>query len=283
MDKSNLYTARQLARACSVSRATILRLEADGLLTPVARDGSAEYRYYDCTSIMHVLQILSLQKMGFTRKEIHEYFRVPGDFSNCLSVLKGRLIQLEQMVEKMELRVDLQHHMQIERIHIPETVCYLKSKQFDHIHYPIGQSTHPGNRDYGAYNPITQIAFKEAVDHGLTVDCTKDFFSLVDCPTLLEEKQPERPFLCSSCIPLTDEKGTPHTTTLPACDCIAITWYHGQRESRHQAYMALAKAIRDQGLTPDGPLRVIGIIHQYMGTDISIGRNVIRIAQPIQE
>lgn len=282
MDKRNLYTASQLARACSVSRATILRLEADGLLIPVARDGSAEYRYYDCTSIMHVLQILSLQKMGFTRKEIHEYFRVPGDFSNCLSVLQNRMVQLEQMVQKMQLRVDLSNHMKIERIHIPDTVCYAKPKQFDCLYFPIGSSTPPGDRHYHSYNYATQVAFKEAVDHGLTVDCSGDFFSLVDCPALLKEKQPEHPFECSSCIPLLDEKGTPHTTTLPACDCIAITWYHGQPETRHQAYMALAEAIREQGLTPAGPLRVIGIIHQYMGTDISVNRNVIRIAQPIQ-
>ena len=90
MEKSHLYTANQLAHACSISRATILRLEADGLLSPVKREGTAEYRYYDCSSVMHVLQILSLQKMGFTRKEIHDYFKVPGDFNSCLAVLQRR-------------------------------------------------------------------------------------------------------------------------------------------------------------------------------------------------
>lgn len=278
MDKRNLYTASQLARACSVSRATILRLEADGLLTPVAREGSAEYRYYDCASIMHVLQILSLQKMGFTRKEIHEYFQRPGDFNNCLVVLQRRLVQLEQAVQKMQLRVDLSNHMKIERIQLPETVCYAKTISVEKIEYPVGQPC----VDYHRMNNNTQAAFKEAVDYGLPVDCSQDFFSLVDTSALLQAQQPAHSFDCTGCIPLSARPGDPHTTTVPACDSIAITWYHGQPESRHQAYLALGKSIREQQLTPVGPLRVIGIIHQYMGTDISVERNVIRIAQPIR-
>lgn len=277
MEKSHLYTANQLAHACSVSRATILRLEADGLLSPVKREGTAEYRYYDCSSVMHVLQILSLQKMGFTRKEIHDYFKVPGDFNSCLAVLQRRQQQLNQMVERMQLRVDLSNHMKIERLRLPEAVCYAKSVSMDHIDYPIEQSW----SDYHRINNTTQMAFKEAIDYGLSIDCSNDFFTLVDAPELLQAQQPSRPFRCQTCIPLAAAVDDPHVTIVPACDAISITWYHGQPEPRHEAYLALGKAIRDQQLIPDGPLRVIGIIHQYMGTDISVERNVIRIAQPI--
>lgn len=267
MDKHNLYTITQLARACSISRATVLRLEADGLLTPVMREGTGEYRYFDCASIMHVLQILSLQKLGFTRDEIHEYFRIPGDFSHCLSVLTARLEQLKAAVKRMQLRVDLTHHMKIEEVHIPETVCYVKSIQ------TFG--------DYFVVNDLTQAAFKEAVTAGLPIDCTKDYFSLVDCPDLLKGKQPDRPHHYSICIPLLAKKGTPHTVAVPPCHALAITWFHGQKESRNQAYQALGQALRERRLTSSEPLRVFGIIHQYMGSDISVERNVIRIAQPV--
>lgn len=268
MDKRNLYTINQLASACSVTRSTVLRLEEEGHLSPVCRDGSGEYRYYDCASIMQVLQILSLQKMGFTRKEIHEYLSVPGDFNNCLAVLEERLAQLEQIVKTMRLRVNLDNHMKIERVHIPESVCYVKS--------------FPTKRDYHYVNDRTQLAFKEAVDYGLKVDGTKEFFSILDCPVLLEGGQTEGFYDYSICIPLTSPKGTPHTTVIPACDALAITWYHGQREYRDQAYVALGEAMREQKLPPNGPLRVFGIIHQYMGENISAQFNVIRIAQPIQ-
>lgn len=267
MDKHNLYTITQVARACSISRATVLRLEADGLLTPVTREGSGKYRYFDCASIMHVLQILSLQKMGFTRDEIHEYFRIPGDFSHCLSVLTARLEQLEAAVKKMQLRVDLTHHMKIEEVHIPETVCYVKSIQ------TFG--------DYCVVNDLTQAALKEAVTAGLSIDCTKDYFSIVDCPCLLQGKWPDRPHDYSICIPLLTKKGTPHTVAVPSCDALAITWFHGQKESRDQAYLKLGQAIRARRLTPSEPIRAFGIVHQYMGEDISVERNVIRIVQPV--
>ncbi len=269
MDKHNLYTITQLAQACSISRATVLRLEADGLLTPVTREGDGGYRYFDCTSIMHVLQILSLQKLGFTRDEIHEYFRIPGDFSHCLSVLKARLEQLETAVSRMRLRVDLTHHMKIEDIHIPETVCYVKSIQ------TYG--------DYFVVNDLTQAALKEAVTAGLSIDCTKDYFSIVDCPCLLQGNRPDRPHGYSICIPLLAKKGAPHTVAVPPCNALAITWFHGQKESRIQAYLALGQALQHRQLVPSEPLRVFGIIHQYMGADISVERNVLRIVQPVRE
>lgn len=268
MDKRNLYTINQLARACSVTRSTILRLEEEGHLTPVCREGTGEYRYYDCASVMQALQILALQKMGFTRKDIHEYLRVPGDFNNCLAVLEERLAQMEQIVQTMRLRVDLKNHMKIERIHIPETVCYITSF-----------ST---KWDYHYVNNRTQVAFKEAIDFGLKVDGTKEFFAMVDCPALLAGEPAVGIYEHSICIPLTNPKGTPHTTAVPACDALAITWYHGQPESRIQAYTALGNALQAKQLTPIGPLRVFGIIHQYMGANISAEFNVIRITQPVQ-
>ncbi len=281
MDKTNLYTASQLARACSVSRATILRLEADGLLEPVSREGTAEYRYYDCRSIMHVLQILALQKMGFTRREIHEYFRLPGDFNNCLAVLEERLVKLQEQVDRMRLRVDLENHMKVIPLHLPETVYYGITHRFEQLYLPLGFNSPGADQQYRIFNDSTQDAIREAVNFGLSVDCEKDFFSLVDCPSMLSVSQTDRAFDCTTCIPLSDPPGTPRTVTLPACDCLAITWYHGHG-SRHEAYRVLGEAIRERGLIPDGPLRVIGIIHQYMGADISVQRNVIRIAQPVK-
>lgn len=270
MNKHDLFTISQLARACSVSRATVLRMEDDGLLAPVLREGSGEYRYFDYANIMRVLQILSLQKMGFTREEIRQYFRIPGDFSNCLSILEKRFAQLEAAVNRMRLRVDLENHMKIERLHIPERVCYVKS-------ICVGD-------DYGRVDALTRTAFKEAVEAGLTIDCTKDFFSIVDAPEMLQGQYPiVKPCDYSICIPLTASKGTPLTTAVPACEALAITWFHGQPEPRSQAYVALGQALRERQLTPSGPLRVFGIIHQYMGQDISVERNVVQITQPIEE
>lgn len=65
-----LYRIGQLARACDISRATLMRFEEDGLLRPAYINEKSGYRYYDSNNLAQVFTILKFQKLGFTKKEI---------------------------------------------------------------------------------------------------------------------------------------------------------------------------------------------------------------------
>ena len=54
-----IFSITSLARTCGVSRATILRMENEGLLEPAYIDPANSYRYYDCKSVAEVIRILN--------------------------------------------------------------------------------------------------------------------------------------------------------------------------------------------------------------------------------
>lgn len=48
----NYLTINQLAKVCSISRASLLRMEQDGILTPAYVNPDNGYRYYDSGSVI---------------------------------------------------------------------------------------------------------------------------------------------------------------------------------------------------------------------------------------
>ncbi len=53
-----LFTIRELARACGVSRTTIIRIEECGFLTPCYVNPETGYRYYNAYNASQVGQYL---------------------------------------------------------------------------------------------------------------------------------------------------------------------------------------------------------------------------------
>ncbi|MBO4799998.1 MAG: MerR family transcriptional regulator [Lachnospiraceae bacterium] len=73
----NTVSIQALAKACGVSRSTILRMENEGLLNPAYTDPDSGYRYYSTGNLAQVVRILNYQSLGFTKKEISEFLTDP--------------------------------------------------------------------------------------------------------------------------------------------------------------------------------------------------------------
>ena len=61
-----LFSIRQAAHACNLSRSSLIRLEEKGMLTPAHTDAKTGYRYYDTlfrTTFRYALLRLSLVKI----------------------------------------------------------------------------------------------------------------------------------------------------------------------------------------------------------------------------
>ena len=58
-----LFSINYIAKVCNLSRATIMRFENDGLLTPAYIDPESGYRYYSSDNVAQVIDILKFQRV----------------------------------------------------------------------------------------------------------------------------------------------------------------------------------------------------------------------------
>ena len=93
-EKKELFRIAQVAKACSLSRSTILRMEESGLLTPAYIDHASGRRYYDNHNVSHIMVIENLKYMGLGKEEILEYFKSGGKTESMLAPLEQKLSML---------------------------------------------------------------------------------------------------------------------------------------------------------------------------------------------
>ena len=93
-----LFPMKNIVTTCGVSRATLLRYEEEGLLTPAKKDPDSGYRYYSCENLAEIISILQYQHLGFTKKEIAGILRDPATLLSGIAALrKKNLILLREL------------------------------------------------------------------------------------------------------------------------------------------------------------------------------------------
>ena len=90
-DLKKLFQITEAARACSLSRSTLLRLEEKGLLTPAYTAPDSGRRYYDNHNVARILQIEKLKAMGLGTEDIAAYFASGGETAVLLAALEEHL------------------------------------------------------------------------------------------------------------------------------------------------------------------------------------------------
>ena len=166
----SLFSIRQAAHACGLSRSSLIRLEEKGLLTPACTDAENGYRYYDNHSITRILQIQKLQQMGFRPEEILSYYESGGKADGLLASLEEKLSVLQQQIEEMRLRSHDVPDMSLSMITVPETVCCVRR-----YHGALAQDGY-----YAAYD-----FFHECVEKGISF-APIPFFSINERTDYLE-------------------------------------------------------------------------------------------------
>ena len=82
------FQITEAARACGLSRSTLMRMEERGLLTPVFTAPDSGRRYYDNHNVARIMQIEKFKAMGLGSKEIADYFAQGGEAEVLLEALK---------------------------------------------------------------------------------------------------------------------------------------------------------------------------------------------------
>ena len=189
----SLFSIRQAARACNLSRSSLIRLEEKGLLTPDYTDAKSGYRYYDNNNICRILQIQKFQLMGFSPKEISSYFESGGKADELLATLEEKLSVLQQQVTEMRLRSHNVPDMSLSIIEIPETVCCVRKFQGPFVH----------DKYHAAYD-----FFHECVEKGIAL-APKPFFYINERTDYLEGNFSSTPYDSYICIPVLPERHPP--------------------------------------------------------------------------
>ena len=122
-DMKKLFQITEAARACSLSRSTLLRLEEKGLLTPAYTAPDSGRRYYDNHNVARILQIEKLKAMGLGTEDIAAYFASGGETAVLLAALEEHLHEVARGVEELRLRAGTDTGISVQVLTLPAVTC----------------------------------------------------------------------------------------------------------------------------------------------------------------
>ena len=262
----SLFSIRQAARACNLSRSSLIRLEKKGLLTPACTDANSGYRYYDNNNISRILQIQKFQQMGFSPEEIISYYESGGKADELLAALEQKLYLLQQQIAEMRLRSHDVPDMSLSILKIPETVCCVRRYQGAVI-----QDKYHASYDF----------FHECVEKGIAL-APKAFFLIDERTDYLEGELSSAPHDFYVCMPVLPEQAPEDAIPIPACTALSLLVY-GNYSNLNETYLYLGEQVRKRGLTPAGYIRMIALVAPYVGKEIDPNMYCSQLLLPVEE
>ena len=264
--KENLFTISQVAKSCSISRTSIMRLEKRGLLVPSYIDKKSGYRYYDNHNVSLIMQIRNFLEMGVDYDDIALYIHSNGTSIQILEKLQSRLDMLKRAYEEIEIRISDKEEFSFEFVDLPEVVCYCQDFS----------DTAPGSRYAGMYS-----TYHDVVEKGYKLLCSEPLFVINKQNESLDENIDRNKAVYTCCVPLNPENPPEDSVVIPACHAFSCLW-SGNYTRRAAAYTGLYNEIKRLGLKPAGYSRALGLVAPYTGRDISPENFVTRLAVPIE-
>ena len=240
------FQITEAARACGLSRSTLMRMEERGLLTPVFTAPDSGRRYYDNHNVARIMQIEKFKAMGLGSKEIADYFAQGGEAEVLLEALETRLRDLQRSVEEMRLRAAEGESLSVQMMELPAVTC--------RIRWCEGLTTAERYRDmydfYGA-----------CVRKGCVLS-DEPLFTISERTDYLEGYIGQEPYRYGVCVPVL---------------------YYGDYSGVGEAWLTLGREVKARGLKPAGAPRVLGIVAPYTGREIETRRYCSRLALPVEE
>lgn len=263
-NKNKLFQIHEAARACGLSRSTLMRMEAKGLLTPAHVDPDSGRRYYDNFSVARILQVEKFKAMGLTNEEIIAYFQSGGQAEPLLAALEGRLQDLLRSVEELRIRTAGTKDMSVsvQEIGLPEVICCMQKCM--------------GRTPEEKYNAMFAF-YAECIKQG---HCLSDepLFTMQEREDFLHGYIGTEPYPYYVCVPV--RKETAETVRLPASSVLSVLYY-GDYDHMDEAWLTLGREVKVRGLKPAGLPRVLGLVAPYTGREIAERLYCSRIVLPV--
>ncbi len=263
---NRLFTVSQAAKACGISRSTLLRMEEKGLITPAYTNPKSGRRYYDLFNVSSCAQIQKFQAMGFGSGDILAYYDGGGDADTLLNTLEDRLQLMQRFVEEMRLFSQKEQETSIQILHMPAVTCYTKKGL--------------GITAQDTYDLMVE-AYEECIEKGFVIS-GEPIFSISERTDYLEGYLTKEPFMKTACVPvIPPEKTCGEIVSFPACKVLSLLYYGGY-DRLETSYLLLGEEIRKRGLKPKGFVTGIGIVAPATGRNVDEKRYCSRIVVPIE-
>ena len=263
----HLFTIRELARACGTSRATLLRMEESGFLTPYLIDPDTGYRYYDAYNAAQVGQFMVLQTLGLTKNEIADWYYQRVDIPAFIKEQRIKLARMERTLQMLEVRTDPHHSTLFSFINLPELVCYTVTREVTTA------------KDIEAFFYKTH---GEAIKEGFKMLGTENMFAIRDDNWQGVTIDPEKPHRMTACIPIIPPNHPDdRLITLPAARAFSLV-AHGSYGVLYDLYQSFWSEIEKRGLKPAGQARFIGLSVPFVSKNISPDDYCYRLAIPVE-
>lgn len=264
-----LFTINQIAKLCSVSRATLIRMEEDGILQPAYKNPENGYRYYDSENAITVIHNLSLQRLGLTHKEIKSY-TPESDYKGFLEILEKKRRHLEDLISEIRARLTAVDEFEIEEIIASPCTCYTKT-----LHNIRYISVIPG---------FVRETLVEAMNKGFVIDWRIPNCVMTDAEDFLEGRFNDRPHDFTACIPIGSKKGHTHDenlVTFESTRSVSIL-LAGNTRNIMDACKRLGEYLKDNGLAPCGKGKFMGIINEFPRYSDQFNNHAARIIVPVR-
>ncbi len=263
-----LFTIRELARACGVSRTTIIRIEECGFLTPCYVNPETGYRYYNAYNASQVGQYLLLQSLGLTRQEIVTYFYRKGDIQAFLKAQREKLDRMEVLLEEMELRNNNAPGFRFSHIFLAEQVCYCVERRLASV---------------GKGENFFFSVHEQCIKEGFQLLGKEPLFGLRSDDWRTGSAGEDRSLTVTACIPVAAPPDSdPRLVTFPAVRAFSAIAYgdYGMISKLYQRFWQETEA---RGIRPAGPVRFYGLVAPYTGNHLSPRDFCYRMAVPVAE
>ncbi len=135
MKQSNpiLMSIGEVAKTLNITRKIILNYETKGLILPDKKEGTTGNRYYTADSIVRIRTVRTLQKLGLSLDEIHQYYSGDTNLIPLINRLEKLRDELSLNIEKLKERAKTENDLKIQFITIPEQTIYSKTIQSNTI------------------------------------------------------------------------------------------------------------------------------------------------------
>lgn len=261
-----LFQISEAARACGLSRSTLMRMEEKGLLVPAYVAPDSGRRYYDNHNIARILQIEKFRTMGLCAENITAYFTSGGEGGALLAELEAHLREVQRGVEEMRLRVADTPRISVQKMTLPAVTCCMHRCEGHTIAEKYAAM-------YDFYSQCVRRGYRLSEEPIFTISERHDY---------LEGYISEEPYPFYVCVPIQGKKIPEEAVTLPEC-CVLSVLYYGDYDRVDEAWLTLGKEVRSRGLKLTGYPRVLGIVAPYTGREIESRRYCSRLVLPVEE
>ena len=262
-----LFTIKEFARACGVSRTSLINMEESGYLTPYRIDPNTGYRYYDAFNASQVGQYQLLQTLGLNRAEIADYYHHRMDTEHFLITQRKRLSRMQRVLEELELRHDSARSLRFSFLDLSELVCFCETAKISTAEE--GEVFH--------YRVYTQC-----IKEGFQLLGTEPLFSLSADDWRTPAAALSSPREITSCIPVVPPAHSdPRLMTFPAARAFSMLAY-GDYTVIFGLYERFWQEADARGVRPAGPARFIGLVAPYVNRKIAQQDFVYRMVVPVE-